>query len=64
MEGLPLAAALALGAVVAPPDAVTATAVGRRLRLPRQIMTILGGESPVNDATALTASRIAVHSEA
>jgi CPA1 family monovalent cation:H+ antiporter len=57
---LPLAAALALGAVVAPPDAVAATAVGRRLRLPRQIMTILGGESLVNDATALTVYRVAV----
>jgi CPA1 family monovalent cation:H+ antiporter len=60
VPGLPLAAALALGAVVAPPDAVAATAVGRRLRLPRQIMTILGGESLVNDATALTAYRVAV----
>lgn len=60
VTGLPLAAALALGAVVAPPDAVAAAAVGRRLRLPRQIMTILGGESLVNDATALTAYRVAV----
>jgi Na+/H+ antiporter len=60
VPGLPLAAGLALGAVVAPPDAVAATAVGRRLRLPRQIMTILGGESLVNDATALTAYRVAV----
>jgi Na+/H+ antiporter len=60
VPALPLAAALALGAVIAPPDAVAATAVGRRLRLPRQIMTILGGESLVNDATALTAYRVAV----
>jgi CPA1 family monovalent cation:H+ antiporter len=60
VPGLPLAAALALGAVVAPPDAVAATAVGRRLRLPRQIMTIISGESLVNDATALTAYRVAV----
>lgn len=57
---LPLAAALVLGAVVAPPDAVAATAVGRRLGLPRRLMTILGGESLVNDATALTAFRVAV----
>jgi monovalent cation/hydrogen antiporter len=49
-----------LGAVVAPPDAVAATAVGRRLGLPRRIMTILGGESLVNDATALTAYKVAV----
>jgi CPA1 family monovalent cation:H+ antiporter len=60
VPGLPLAAALALGAVVAPPDAVAAAAVGRRLRLPRQIMTIISGESLVNDATALTAYRVAV----
>jgi monovalent cation/hydrogen antiporter len=50
-----LAAALALGAVVAPPDAVAATAVGRRIGLPRRITTILEGESLVNDATALVA---------
>ena len=49
------AAALTLGAIVAPPDAVSATAVGRRLGLPRQMMTLLGGESLLNDATALTA---------
>jgi CPA1 family monovalent cation:H+ antiporter len=57
---LPLAAAFALGAVVAPPDAVAAVAVGRRLGLPRRVMTVLGGESLVNDATALTAYRVAV----
>ncbi|MPZ85861.1 MAG: Na+/H+ antiporter [Actinophytocola sp.] len=60
VPGLPLAAALVLGAVVAPPDAVAAAAVGRRLGLPRRIMTILGGESLANDATALTAYRVAV----
>jgi Na+/H+ antiporter len=57
---LPLAAALVLGAVVAPPDAVAAVAVGRRLGLPRRIMTILAGESLLNDATALTVYRVAV----
>jgi CPA1 family monovalent cation:H+ antiporter len=46
---------LALGAVVAPPDAVAATAVGRRIGMPRRITTILEGESLVNDATALVA---------
>lgn len=46
-----LAAALVLGAIIAPPDAVSATAVGRRLGLPRRIMTLLGGESLLNDAT-------------
>src|SRR3954453_267044 len=49
--GLPLTSALVLGAVVSPPDAVAATAVGRRLGLPPRVMTILGGESRVNDAT-------------
>ena len=53
-------AALAIGAVVAPPDAVAATAVGRRIGLPRRIVTILEGESLLNDATALVALRTAI----
>ena len=57
---LTVAAALTLGAIVAPPDAVSATAIGRRLGLPRQIMTLLGGESLLNDATALTAYKVAL----
>ena len=57
---LPFTAALVLGAVVAPPDAVSATAVGRRLHLPRRTMTLLSGESLLNDATALTAYRVAL----
>ncbi|MDH6243847.1 Na+/H+ antiporter [Mycobacterium sp. OTB74] len=57
---LTLAAALTLGAIVAPPDAVSATAIGRRLGLPRQIMTLLGGESLFNDATALTAYKVSL----
>lgn len=57
---LNLAAALTLGAIVAPPDAVSATAVGRRVGLPRRIMTLLGGESLLNDATALTAYKVAL----
>jgi CPA1 family monovalent cation:H+ antiporter len=56
---IPLAAAFALGAIVAPPDAVAAIAVGRSLGLPRRVLTILGGEGLVNDATALTAYRVA-----
>jgi NhaP-type Na+/H+ or K+/H+ antiporter len=48
---LTVAAALTLGAIVAPPDAVSATAIGRRLGLPRRTMTLLGGESLLNDAT-------------
>lgn len=50
---IPFAAAFALGAVVGPPDAVAATAIARRIRLPRRIVTLLEGESLVNDATAL-----------
>lgn len=54
------AAALTLGAIVAPSDAVSAAAVGRRLGLPRPIMTLLGGESLLNDATALTLYKVAL----
>ena len=54
------AMALVLGAVVSPPDAVAATAIARNLKLPRRILTILGGESLLNDATALTAYRVAL----
>ncbi|WP_226344339.1 Na+/H+ antiporter [Agilicoccus flavus] len=50
---VPLAAALALGSVVAPPDAVAATAIGRRIGLPRRVVTLLEGESLLNDATAI-----------
>ncbi|MCP3803768.1 Na+/H+ antiporter [Allokutzneria sp. A3M-2-11 16] len=60
VPGLPLAAAIALGAVVAPPDAVAATAVARRVGLPRAIVRILEGESLVNDAAALVALRTAI----
>jgi monovalent cation/hydrogen antiporter len=57
---LTIAAALTLGAIVAPPDAVSATAIGRRLGLPRRMMTLLGGESLLNDATALTAYKVSL----
>ncbi|MEU4034533.1 Na+/H+ antiporter [Streptomyces collinus] len=60
IPGLPLTAALVLGAVVAPPDAVAATAVARRVGLPSRITTILQGESLLNDATAITAYKVAV----
>ncbi|MGE0028450.1 MAG: Na+/H+ antiporter [Thermoleophilia bacterium] len=55
LPAVPIAAALALGAVVAPPDAVAATAVARKVGLPRRVVTVLEGESLVNDATALVA---------
>lgn len=52
LTGMPVAAALALGAIVAPPDAVAATAIFRRFGVPRRIVTILEGESLLNDAAA------------
>jgi monovalent cation/hydrogen antiporter len=58
--GLPIAAAIALGAIVAPPDAVAASAVLSSLRLPRRITQILQGESLFNDAPALLIYRFAV----
>jgi monovalent cation/hydrogen antiporter len=57
---MPWAAAIALGAVVAPPDAVAATAVLRPLRPPHRLLTILEGESLLNDASALLIYRLAV----
>jgi CPA1 family monovalent cation:H+ antiporter len=59
IPGMSLAAALTLGAIVAPPDAVAATSIFQRLGVPRRIVTILEGESLVNDATSLTAYRAA-----
>ena len=52
--------AFVLGAIVSPPDAIAATAIFQRLRAPRRIVTILEGESLVNDATALVALRFAI----
>src|SRR3954454_5803220 len=57
---VPLAACVALGAIVAPPDAVSATAIARRVGLPRRVVTILEGESLLNDATALVLVRVAI----
>jgi Na+/H+ antiporter len=58
--GMPLAAGFVLGAIISPPDAVAATAITQGLRVPRRIVTILDGESLVNDATSFTAYRFAV----
>ncbi len=55
-----LAVGFALGAVVAPPDAVAATAIARRVGLPRRVVTILEGESLVNDATAIVTLRTSI----
>ncbi|HET9500213.1 MAG TPA: cation:proton antiporter [Marmoricola sp.] len=60
LPGASWATALMIGAVVAPPDAVAATAIARRIGLPRRVVTILEGESLLNDATALVALRTAI----
>lgn len=60
MPGMPWGAAIALGAIVAPPDAAAAVAVLRNVRLPHRVLTILEGESLLNDATALLIYRAAV----
>ncbi|MGO3148176.1 MAG: cation:proton antiporter [Leucobacter sp.] len=57
---LPFPAAVALGAVISPPDAVAATSIGKRLGLPERIVSILEGESLVNDATSLVLLRTAL----
>jgi CPA1 family monovalent cation:H+ antiporter len=60
VAGLPWGAAFALGAIVAPTDPVAATTVARRLGVPRRVVSIIEGESLVNDGTALVAYRVAV----
>ncbi|MCW2748824.1 MAG: Na+/H+ antiporter, partial [Nocardioidaceae bacterium] len=60
LPGVSFAAAIALGAVLAPPDAVAATAIARKVGLPRRVVTILEGESLVNDATAIVTLRAAI----
>lgn len=57
---LNLAAALAVGAVISPTDAVAATSIAKRLGLPERLVTVLEGESLVNDATALVVLQTAV----
>jgi CPA1 family monovalent cation:H+ antiporter len=58
--GMPWAAGFVLGAIISPPDAVAATAITQSLRVPRRLVTILDGESLVNDATSFTTYRFAV----
>jgi len=58
--GLPWASAFALGAIVAPTDAIAATAILQRLGAPRRIVTVLEGESLLNDASGLIAFNFAV----
>lgn len=60
VPSLPWWAAIALGAIVAPPDAVAAAAVLKQVRLPKRIVTVLEGESLINDASSLVLYRFAV----
>ncbi|MER9052918.1 sodium:proton antiporter [Mesorhizobium sp. M0910] len=64
MARLPVAAAIALGAIVAPPDAVAAAAVLGQFKVPHRITAILEGESLLNDATALLIYRMSVSAAA
>jgi NhaP-type Na+/H+ or K+/H+ antiporter len=60
VPSIPFAAGVALGAVISPTDAVAATSIGKRLGLPPRLMTVLEGESLLNDASALVLLRTAV----
>jgi Na+/H+ antiporter len=60
IPGLPLAAGFVLGAIISPPDAIAASAIAQRLGLPRRVVTILEGESLVNDATSLVIYKVAL----
>ena len=58
--GLPWAVAFALGAIVSPTDPLAATAIARQLGAPRRLVSMIEGESLVNDSSALIAYRVAV----
>ena len=60
LVAMPIAMAMALGAVLAPTDAVAVSTVARRAGLPRRLVSILEGESLVNDGTGLTALKVAL----
>jgi CPA1 family monovalent cation:H+ antiporter len=60
IDGLPWAAAFALGAIVAPTDPLAATTIARRLNVPRRLVNVIEGESLINDGTALVIYRVAV----
>ncbi len=60
VPGLPLAMAFALGAILSPTDAVAVASIAKRVSLPRRVVTILEGESLVNDGTGLTLLRVAL----
>jgi CPA1 family monovalent cation:H+ antiporter len=60
VPGVPLALALALGAVVSPTDAVATSAITSKLKVPTRVTTVLAGESLMNDATGLVAFKFAL----
>ena len=60
IPGMPWGVAFVLGAIVSPPDAVAATTVLARMKVPRRIVTVLEGESLINDATGLVAYQVAL----
>jgi CPA1 family monovalent cation:H+ antiporter len=60
IEGLSWPVCFVIGAIVAPTDAIAATAIARRLGIPRRLVTLMEGESLINDATALVAYGFAV----
>ncbi len=60
LPAVPLAATVALGAAVAPPDPVASLSIGRRAGLPPRLITLIEGEGLLNDATALTMFSVAV----
>jgi len=60
IPGFPLAAGFALGAIISPPDAIAASAIAQRLGLPRRVVTIIEGESLVNDSTSLVILKVAL----
>jgi Na+/H+ antiporter len=60
VDDLPWAAAFALGAIVSPTDPLAATVIARRLSVPRRLVSVIEGESLVNDGVALVAYRFAV----
>jgi CPA1 family monovalent cation:H+ antiporter len=60
IPNFPLSAGFVLGAIISPPDAIAAAAIANRLGLPRRVVTILEGESLVNDATSLVIFRMAL----
>ena len=62
VPGMSWPVAIALGAIVAPPDAAAATAVMQQVRLPHRLLKILEGESLLNDASALLVYRLAIMS--